>query len=212
MKEQGLDEGPPQDASLARLRLEGLRLAAPAVQHEVNNALMVLASNLDLLARHAAEGPPARHLARAREALQRLDATIRGYLDAARRPLEEPATAPPGAVLAQAAPLLRAVLGGRLGFEVETDPATPPARLDLARLDLALLALARQAAGRMAPGARILARIEPRDGEVALCLTLPEGAMPEGEAARLLAEAARGGRVEAVRGGLALVWPAAPSA
>ncbi len=207
MKEPGLNETPPPDATLTRLRHEGLRQAAPAVQHEVNNALMVLASNLDMLARTAAEGPPARQVARAQEALRRLDETIRGYLEAARRPVEDPASAAPGEVLAQLLPLLRAVLGARHGFELENGVATPPARLDRARLDLALLALAREAAGRMAPGARILARIEPREGEVALRLTLPEGAMPEGEAARLLAEAARGGRVEAVRGGLALVWP-----
>jgi signal transduction histidine kinase len=204
-----LNETPAPEAMLTRLRHEGLRLAAPAVQHEVNNALMVLASNLDLLARSAAEGPPARQVARAQAALRRLDETIRGYLDAARRPVEEPAAVAPGEVLAEVAPLLRAVLGARRGFELEAGLPTPPARLDRARLDLALLALAREAAGRMADGARILARIEPRGGEVALRLTLPEGALPEGEAARLLAEAACGGRVEAIRGGLALVWPVA---
>lgn len=208
MKEPGLNETPPPDAMLTRLRHEALREVAAAVQHEVNNALMVLASNLDLLARHAAEGPPARQLARAREALQRLDETIRGYLDAIRRPVAEPLAVPPAGLLAGLLPLLRAVLGARHGFDLAEGAAAPPALLDRARLELALVALVREAAGRMAPGARILARIEPREGEVALRLTLPEGAMPGGEAARLLAEAARGGRVEAAEGGLALVWPA----
>jgi len=209
MKEFRLTEPPGSDAALARLRQEHLRQTAPAVQHEVNNALMVLTSNLDLLARFAAEGAPRRQLDRAQEALRRLDETIRSFLDAARRPVEEPATVPLAEALAQLAPLLRAVLGARQGLDLEAAEGMPPVALDRARLELALLVLAREAAGRMAQGARIRARVEPRDGEVALRLTLPEGAMPDGEAARLVMEAARGGRVEAAEGGLALVWPVA---
>jgi hypothetical protein len=45
--------------------------------------------------------------------------------------------------------------------------------------------------------------------EVALRLSLPPGAEPEGEAARLLDAAAAGGRLVRAADGLALVWPRA---
>jgi signal transduction histidine kinase len=199
--------------SLVLLRHDRLRRTAPAVQHEVNNALMVLASNLELLGRNAVEGAPRRQIDRATEAMRRLDTTVRGFLDAVRREAEDPATVPPSVMAAQVAPLLRVALGARFGFDLEPPEAQPwPARLDRGRLDLALLALVRDAAGRMTPGARIAARAENRPpAEVALRLSLPPGAEPTGEAARLLAEAASvtGGRVERDEGGLALVWPRA---
>ena len=206
--------GALSEESLVLRRHDRLRRTAPAVQHEVNNALMVLASNLELLGRHAAEGAPRRQLDRATEAMRRLDATVRGFLDAARRQAEDPAAVPPSAVAAQVAPLLRVALGARFGFDIETPETQPwPARLDRGRLDLALLALARDAAGRMTPGARIVASTENRPpAEVALRLTLPPGAEPAGETAELLAEAASAtdGRVERAEDGLALVWPRAP--
>ncbi|WP_270939100.1 hypothetical protein, partial [Falsiroseomonas oryzae] len=102
---------------------------------------------------------------------------------------------------------------GRFGFELEPADGVWTARLDRGRLDLALLSLARDAAARMAPGTRIAARAEnrPETGEVALWLTLPAGAAPEGETARLVTEAAAatGGRLESTPDGLALVWPRA---
>jgi hypothetical protein len=63
----------------------------------------------------------------------------------------------------------------------------------------------------MAPGARIAARVERRGEAVALVLSLPDGAAPEGEAARLLAEAATatGGRIETAADGVTLAWPRA---
>jgi signal transduction histidine kinase len=202
-----------QAEELVRLRHEALRQTAPAVQHEVNNALMVLTSNLELLGRTATEGPPRRQLDRALEALRRLDLTVRGYLDAARRSAEDPQPASPAAAVRQALPLLRVVLGARFGFDLDPaeKDALPPAALDRGRLDLALVSLARQASGRMEPGARIQARAEARGAEVALSLVLPPGAAPEGEAARLLAEAAAagGGRLERRADGLDLVWPVA---
>lgn len=219
MKEQrALDSDPADDrpisgTDLVLLRHDRLRRAAPAVQHEVNNALMVLTSNLELLGRSAVEGPPRRQLDRAMEAMRRLDQTVRGFLDAARREAEDPAADSPAAVVAQALPLLRVTLGARFGFDLAEGQGVPPARLDRARLDLALLSLVRDAVGRMAPGARIAARAESRQGdEVALVLALPPGAEPLGETAELLASAAAatGGRIERVEGGLALVWPRAP--
>jgi signal transduction histidine kinase len=198
---------------LVLLRHDRLRRTAPAVQHEVNNALMVLTSNLELLGRNAAEGAPRRQIDRAVEAMRRIDYIVRGFLDAVRREAEDQAAVPPSTMIAQVAPLLRVALGARFGFDLEAPETQPwPAQLDRARFDLALLALARNAAARMTPGARIVARAENRPPEeVALHLTLPPGAEPDGEAAQLLAEAASatGGRIERAEGGLALVWPRA---
>lgn|GEM_PF-3502108 len=208
----------PASAPLSRhdlvlLRHDRLRRSAPAVQHEVNNALMVLASNLELLGRSAAEGPPRRQLDRAQEAMRRLEVTVRSFLEAARREAEDPASASPAVAVAQALPLLRVVLGTRFGFDLadaERAKEGWPVRLDRARLELALLTLVRDAAGRMAQGARITARVENRieAGEVSLALELPPGAEPDGEATRLLAESATatGGRMER---GPTLVWPRA---
>jgi signal transduction histidine kinase len=202
-------------ADLALLRHDRLRRTAPAVQHEVNNALMVLASNLELLGRSAAEGPPRRQLDRATEAMRRLDETVRGFLDAARRTAEDPAAVPPGLAVRQTLPLLKVALGARFGFDLDPGQGVWEAALDRARLDLALLSLVRDAAGRMAPGSRLAARAENRaPTEVALVLLLPPGAEPAGETAALLADAAAatGGRIERAEGGLALVWPRAGTA
>lgn len=203
---------PPSASDLALLRHDRLRRTAPAVQHEVNNALMVLTSNLELLGRTAVEGPPRRQLDRALEATRRLDQTMRGFLDAARREVEDPAAASPLAAVSQALPLLRVALGARFGFDLAAGEGVWPARLDRARLDLALLALVRDAAARMAAGARIGAHAENRgEAEVALVLALPPGAEPQGETLGLVtgAATATGGRIEPAEGGLALVWPRA---
>jgi signal transduction histidine kinase len=187
------------------LRHEHLRRAAPSVQHEVNNALMVLSSNLELLGRSATSDAARRQLARATEAARRLDETVRGYLDAARREATDFVEESPMVVLARLLPLLRAALGARFGFEIApTEAALPKVRLDRARLELALLCLARDAAERMRPGARIVAR--GSGGTVVL--SLPDGAMPVGDAACLLAEAMRvsGGRIETGEGEVRLMW------
>lgn len=207
--------GAPQGADLVQLRHDSLRRAAPAVQHEVNNAMMVLASNLEMLGRTAVEGAPRRQLDRALEAMRRLDVTVRGYLDAARREAEDPGLASPTAALEQALPLLRVALGGRYGFDLEPPgpEPLPPVRLDRARFDLAMLRLVQYAAQAMPVGSRIAARAERRAAtdEVALVLRLPPETEPKGEVAELLADAAAAtrGRLERSADGIALVWPRA---
>jgi signal transduction histidine kinase len=198
------------DEDLTAIRHDRLRLTAPAVQHEINNAMMVLASNLELLARSVADGPPRRQLDRSIEASRRLEETIRGFLDAARRPATDEQKVSPALALKQALPLLRVALGARHGIDVAPHENIWECRLDRARLDLALLSLVRDAASRMTPGARIGIAVENRAAtqEVALLLNLPPGAEPTAEAAALLDGAARatGGRLEA---GPTLAWPKA---
>ena len=200
----------PADPDLILQRHDRLRRTAPAVQHEINNALMVLGSNLELLGRHVPEGPPRRQLGRAQEAIRRLESTMRGFLDAARRPPEDVAAISPEIALRDLLPLLRVALGARFGFELEPCPsAIPPVRLDRGRFELALVALVRDASERMASGARIHARVEMRGREVALRLNLPPGAAPQGDTAILVSSAATAtaGRLDATEEGLVLVWP-----
>jgi hypothetical protein len=201
-----------EETALALRREAALRETAPAVQHDINNAMMVLAANLDLLARVAAEGAPRRQLDRAQEAMRRIEAASRGFLEAARRAPGVEAVSPAIALL-RVLPLLRIVLGPRFGFDLaEPDQARGiwPVALDAARFDLAMLGLVRAAVDRMAPGARILAAAANRAAtqEVALSLTLPEGAAPGDEAAALLGRL--GARIEEGTGTLALVWPRRP--
>ena len=174
--------------------------------------MMVLASNLELLGRSVAEGAPRRQLDRALEATRRLDETMRGFLDAARRPVAEEAAASPAQALRQALPLLRVTLGARHGVDATMAEGVWTVRLDRARLDLALLALVQDAREVMAAGARIGMAVAngPAEGtpEVTLAVTLPEGVAPSAAALALLADAATatGGRIGP---GPVLAWPKA---
>lgn len=186
---------------LTATRHEHLRLTAPAVQHEINNAMMVLASNLELLARSVAEGAPRRQLDRSIEASKRLEETIRGFLDAARRPVSDAQKVSLGLAVKHALPLLKVALGARHGIDLAPHGPVAEARIDRAALDLALLALVRDVCARMQPGARIGLAVAERGDEVTLAITLPPGVEPGREVAALLAGA---GRLEA---GPLLAWP-----
>ena len=201
----------PED--LTTQRHDRLRRIAPGVQHDINNAMMVLASNLELLGRSVADGAPRRQLDRCIEASKRLDATMRGFLDAARRPVEEPARASLAQALRQVLPLLAVAAGARHGVDVAVADGLPEVALDRARLDLALLALVQDAVPLLAQGARIGLAAEKRDGAVALVGTLPDGIAPSERAMALLAEAATGGTLEAgtLEAGPVLAWPTRPA-
>lgn len=193
---------------LTTQRHDRLRRIAPAVQHDINNAMMVLASNLELLGRSVADGAPRRQLDRCIEASKRLDATMRGFLDAARRPVEEPTRASLAQALRQVLPLLQVAAGARHGVDLTLAEGVPEVPLDRARLDLALLALVQDAVPGLAQGARIALAAEKRDGAVALVVTLPDGIAPSERAMDLLAEAAMGGTLEP---GPVLSWPTRPA-
>ncbi|NGM21611.1 HAMP domain-containing histidine kinase [Roseomonas stagni] len=193
---------------LTTQRHDRLRRIAPAVQHDINNAMMVLASNLELLGRSVADGAPRRQLDRCVEAQKRLDATMRGFLDAARRPVEEPTRASLAQALRQVLPLLTVAAGARHGVDLTLPEGVPEVALDRARLDLALLAMVQDAVPELPPGARIGLALEKRDGAVAVVVTLPEGGAVSDRAMALLAEAATGGTLET---GPVLTWPTRPA-
>lgn len=198
------------DDDLTTQRHRRLRDIAPAVQHEINNAMMVLASNLELLGRSVADGAPRRQLDRAIEASRRLDEMMRGFLDAARRPPEELTKASPAQVLRQVMPLLRVAVGARHGVDLTLGDDIPDVPLDRARLDLALLALVQDAVPSLPQGARIGLSMMKRGDAVALAVTLPEGIEPSARALALMDEACviAGGALEA---GPVLTWPTRPA-
>jgi signal transduction histidine kinase len=187
---------------VAGQRLDRLRRAAPAVQHEVNNAMMVLAANLDLLSRSVGEGAPTRQLDRAVQASRRLEETIRGYLDAARRNISDPSLVSLIQVVRQSLPLLRVALGARHGVEVTEPEKLTPVSLDRAALELALLSVAQDAVGRMPNGTRLGITLREGDAEVELELTLPEGVGP----VALAQLEACCGRLQVAGNGCVLAW------
>ncbi|MDO9501662.1 hypothetical protein [Falsiroseomonas sp.] len=173
-----LNTSPSADPAQAGLeRLDRLRRVAPALQHDINNAMMVLAANLDLLARSAGEPGSAgrRQLDRAVQASRRMDEAMRGFLDYARREVAEPVEVSPATVLQQVLPLLRVALGARLGAELTAPERVAAVRLDRAALEMALLAVAQDAVGRIPQGSRLLAEVREVASEVELELTLPQG-------------------------------------
>ncbi len=203
----------PAERTRRAARMDTLAVVAPTVQHEVNNALMVLNSNLDLLGRSAAEGPARRQLERALEAAKRLDRTMRGYLDVARRPAADLVTLPLAQVLAQIEPLLRVALGARLKLDIEVPEGLPAVAVDRARLDVALLAIARDAAARhAAAGGRVAIELRKDGAAVVLLLRVPEGVQPSPAMLGLFGEAVEpsAGRLSVAEDGavLTLVFPA----
>lgn len=198
------------DDNLTTQRHDRLRRIAPAVQHDINNAMMVLASNLELLGRSVADGAPRRQLDRCIEASKRLDATMRGFLDAARRPVEEATRASPAQALRQVMPLLQVAAGARHGVDATLGEGIPEVALDRARLDLALLALVQDAVPTLPQGARIGLAVTKRGDAVALAVTLPDGVAPSVRALELLEDAceAAGAALEA---GPVLAFPTRPA-
>jgi signal transduction histidine kinase len=192
----------PETQTPERRRQDRLRSLAPAVQHEINNAMMVLASNLDLLARSVTEGAPQRQLDRAVQAGRRLEETIRGFLDAARREVVDEARAAPALALRQMLPLLRVALGARLGAELTAPDSLTEVRMDRAALELGLLTLAQEAAGRLPPGTKLILALHESPGEMTLALTLPGGV------AEAVLDLLRSGclRLEPRADGCVMVW------
>jgi hypothetical protein len=198
---------PEQDQVTRRAaRLETLAAISPAVQHDLNNALMVLASNIELLGRAVpAEGPPRRQLDRVSEAARRVEVASRALIAMLRRPAVDAETASPEAALRALDPLLRIVLGARVGFALEIEPNMPPVAFDRARLDMGLVELARALHAKPVPGAKLALTLRATEGGgVELDGACP-GGMPEAEMARALLQAAAPS-FEARADGFTLRW------
>jgi hypothetical protein len=194
----------------ALARFETLCRAAPSVQHEANNALMVLSSNLELLALGAASEAARRQVGRCEEAQRRLDETLRAFLALLRRAPAGPEPLSLPLVVDEVLLVLRAVLGARMPVACLAAPDMRPARCDRALLEAALLALAQGLAGKGEAARPLRLTLASVDGEARLTIDLPQGlAVPA--AALPLLEAATlgvGGRIES-GAALLLAWPEA---
>ena len=170
---------------------------AGAVRHITNNLIMVILSNLDLLARVTPGDTPAgRQLERSRLAAERLLGVLVPYTRLARDPSME--RLKPEATLRALLPLLE-VAGGGAGpitfsaAPVEAMPLPRPA-LDLALLEWAQVAAAESPRGTAlqimleAEPAGMVIRLLPNPGGAAGALV--EVAALAGGSARLTAEAA----------------------
>lgn len=140
------------DDALAH-RLATLRAAAPAIQHDANNAIMVLTANLEMLSRTATTDAARRQAGRALDATQRLDATLRAFLALMRAPSAERSIEAPAETIPGVLPLLRAVLGSRTPVEMTLEGAETPRLHDATAAQTALLALALAVAGTGESGA-----------------------------------------------------------
>ncbi|MBW8269512.1 sensor histidine kinase [Caldovatus aquaticus] len=204
-------------ARAARQRM--VAMLAPPVQHEVNNLLTVLFANIESLRRALPEeGPARRQIERVALASRRLDAVVRAFTAMARRPLPDIAAVEPGAALAALEPLLRLVVGSRIGLAIERAAGLPAVRLDRALFDLGLLETARDAVARLTCGGQLRLTLGAAEGGgVALTIAGLPPAPPSG-ALRALAEGAGGRFAESEApppdGGtvLAVVLPPAPDA
>jgi hypothetical protein len=154
-------------------QLEPLHRAAGKLRHDANNAMMVLASNLELLARTAATDAARRQVGRAEEAATRLDALLRATLGMLGRAPGAEAQAPLP-LLREVLPVLRAVLGTRTPVELEGE--APPALIDRAVAEAALLRLALAVAGQGEAGAALRLVLSREAGEAVLVATPPAGA------------------------------------
>jgi len=156
-------------------QLEPLHQAAGKLRHDANNAMMVLASNLELLARTAATDAARRQVARAEEAATRLDALLRATLGMLGRAPGVEVLAP-HLVARDALPVLRAVLGARTPVELAGEaPAVP---LDRAALEAALLRLALATAGKGEAGVALRLDVA-REGDSALLVATPPAGAAE---------------------------------
>lgn len=148
---------------------------AGAVRHTTNNLIMVILSNLDLLARVTSTDTPAgRQLERSRLAAERLLGVLVPYTRLAREPALE--RLKPEATLRALLPLLEVAGGSAMQISLG---AMPVDALPLPRpaLDLALLEWAQVAAAESPRGTPLRIVLEPAaDGAVIRLSPNPGGA------------------------------------
>ncbi len=170
---------------------------AGAVRHITNNLIMVILSNLDLLARVTpAETPAGRQVERSRLAAERLLGVLVPYTRLARDPGLE--RLKPDATLRALLPLLE-VAGGNSGPITLTTAAVEALPLPRPALDLALLEWAQIAAAESPRGTALQIVLEHEPGGMVIRLmpnpggaagALVEVAALAGGSTRLTAEAA----------------------
>ncbi len=193
------DEGEAAAVRRQAARLQTMAGLARPVQHEINNLLTVIFANLEKLKRTAAEGGPQRQLDRVAEAARRFEASSRGFLSLARRPVPGVSVFTLEEALVAVRPLLTVLMPTPAMLAVDPGTEGWPVRADRALLDEALIALAREAGEALPRGGVLSVSCSNRPGPpdmAELALRWPaEVALPATGPLRELVQGA-GGRVE----------------
>ncbi|MBD0273712.1 MAG: hypothetical protein ICV73_17510 [Acetobacteraceae bacterium] len=164
----GLAMGEDEEGAAA-VRRQAARLRTMAglarpVQHEINNLLTVIFANLEMLKRTAAEGAPQRQLDRVGEAARRFEASTRGFLSLARRPVPGVSVFTLEEALVAVRPLLSVLMPTPAMLAVESGAEGWPVRADRALLDEALIVLAREAGEALPRGGLLSLSVSNRPG------------------------------------------------
>lgn len=156
---------------------ELLALARP-VRHEANNLIAVLSGTTDILLRAAVTDRDRARAERMREATQRLEALLKGYLSLAAPPLEENGTDGPK-LLGMLEPLLVLMLGAGRSVEVEAPPRLRRLAMPAEEVQATILRMAREAIAAAPPQGGIRVVMEAAPGGVRLSAEpTPEGIGP----------------------------------
>lgn len=147
-----------EQALIQSQKLEALSRVAGGVAHEFNNALMVISSNIHLLAK-VAQGPNKR-LESMRRAVDGATQLTRQLLSFTRRQALAPKALSPSDALVALSPLLLPILGGRIELRVDVEPGLSEICVDEAELELALVNLAINARDAMPSGGVLTLRAQ----------------------------------------------------
>jgi signal transduction histidine kinase len=151
-------------------------LARP-VRHEANNLLAAISGTADLMLRAAATDKEKARAERVKEASQRLEALLRGYLALAAPPAEGTA---PRRVLEMLRPVLALLLGPGRVVEVAVAEGLPMLAATPAELQAAAMDLARHAAAQAPKGGGLRVALDAAPGGATLYATpTPHGPLPE---------------------------------
>lgn len=141
---------------------------ARSVRHEANNLIAVLAGTADILQRVAANDRDRARAERMREATQRLDALMKGYLSLAAPPPAEEAGTDGPKVLGLLQPLLVLMLGPGRAVEIEAPPRLRKVAMPAPDLQATILRLAREAVAVAPPQGGLRVVMEAAPGGVTL--------------------------------------------
>ncbi|MEE4302055.1 MAG: histidine kinase dimerization/phospho-acceptor domain-containing protein, partial [Pseudomonadales bacterium] len=156
-------------------RLDALGRLAGGIAHDFNNLLAVLLGRAQLLGDHLDGSAAAdEHLAELQDAGERAAALVRELLLFSRREPPELRTVDLGAVLRNALPMLRSLVGDKVDIEMQPARGALTIRADVVLLEQVMLNLAANARDAMPEGGRL--RIEcGTEGERILLAFKDEG-------------------------------------
>jgi two-component system cell cycle sensor histidine kinase/response regulator CckA len=139
----------------AAARLETVGRLAGGIAHDFNNLLGAILGAAEAARQAGLPAAAAAEIAQIEDAAGRGARLVRQLLAFARQQPVQPRVIDLRTAVAEAAPLLRRVLGPRLALDLALEAAVAPVRIDPAQLDQVLLNLVANAGAATAPGGRV---------------------------------------------------------